>query len=385
MVVSKSGINETQYSISRKWYDDLRFLKQIAGFFGQHQQFIKLKFQTINKRLRGETDIFNIMQDRFAQKWLSSIQNIAKAFLAGVKKMNKVDPITGEFSIGPFTVVNSVGLSDQEAKPYLDCLKKASSLIPSKYAYGRALLVTTKELGKGGGAAAYYNVANDVLAILTDVKSNHVVYSICHEIGHRVDNKDQKAHLAMMNLYREITGGSSQISIKSLNNYSKDLSFLIEREFLLKDLIEGTKVGDEVKKTRAKIKRFWATETTNIQLFARENGFDPLPEFKFRMMIYKLYVSKKKVTREQQSFLDGIMDAEGSLKRISEILVSLRKVYESHELLTLLYETLRNQGQDYFPTNYSKTDPQEFFAECFATYCMKNPLHPDIQSIMENI
>lgn len=47
-------------------------------------------------------------------------------------------------------------------------------------------------------------------------------------------------------------------------------------------------------------------------------------------------------------------------------------------------DSFKGLPEELFPSSYSKTDPCEFFAESFTTYCEKKALHPQVQELMED-
>jgi hypothetical protein len=387
---TQSGQNETRYSPNDQWeLQDKRTMLQVAGLFRHHQRHLPIKFQTIHKRLNdfaGPINLFGKFGN--AEKWLKNIRNTAKALIKALENFISAPQAKYEYQVGKCTLVNKVGFTEDEVRPYVDMLKEAVSHVPPKYAYGEVKLATRKEVKHGGRTAAYYSESDDSMSIITDSADPNPVRSICHEFAHRIHRQNPEAYEKMLDIYDVATGSTDTLDLKDLLQFSKELAFLIHSDRISKAFNKNLEVVNAIAKAITTLDRFWKTEMRKLKSYCKKYKVKPLTDARFRRLIQKLTEGKGRYTNVQQQFIFDLTRANAEPKPsryFYDVWRRLEQKYSVHKMYTTLAKATASNNQGYFPTSYSRRDTREFFAESYAEFCMGGTLHPDVKAVMESI
>jgi len=374
-----------------EWEKDRRALFIVTGFFEDKQGFLPLKLQTIAKRLGG------IRRNPFSgpvnlifgfglkpEKWLKGIVSLARGFLKSIKQWKKrgVDLPTN-FNVSGFNVVNAASLTAAQLKPFLDYVKKAAKYVPANVLYGDLRVTTKKELPKQARTLAYYNKSADTMSLIVDAKDAHPVYSIAHELGHRVEHKFFKNMREMVELYRE--GGGKGIEQNDVFEFS-DALWKMSSSAHMDDIAAVIKEQDSELFERVKgIVRAIAAKYDEIMHTVRKLGKTygvKIPSSKrlqgtIAKWIFSFSDGKDKLFRD---FTSAGVDIRS---HVIGWLYELQKIHDVNQLVADIMRSTSSESGGLFPTPYSRTDVDEFFAENYVAYKMGKKVHPKVAELLK--
>lgn len=386
------------------WYADQRVLKIAAGFFADKQSFMPLKAGTLFNRIEKfgpyklqdyKRDDPNNYYNKYGVEWMESIQSTANTFIKALNKWEKAlskgggeHAIQGEFKLGPYQVLNMGGYSAKVVDPILKLLEEADTKISSKLQYGIIRLTTSKE-NRGNNTLAFYQPSLDIISLLVDkAHAGHPVQSIVHEFGHRLWYKFMSS--AQKQEVAEVYRNSRPVRITK-----KEMEeFLYEagREGKLPFIITYTakthpKLLEPAMEAAQKVYHYFGVLSKQVADMGRKYGIEPPSEDKIRRLLtMTLYINYRWEKDPFLGPLDRAMKMDGSAfviwfnKEINENLN--RKIMPMTELRWLVDEYAVNE-KNLYPTEYSKQDVEEFFAENYMAYCLGLPMGETMQNLLK--
>jgi len=373
--------------ISDRWEKDKKLFMIATGFFLDRQKYLPTKVQTIDKRLDkfGPIRLFETFSGE-DKKWLKGIVSLAKGFIGSIKKWVKAEKsgdVPNEFKFGPFTVKNFAALTKDELKPFLDVIKKGMSKVPDMYTHGELWITTKKELGRGN-TVAYYMTSKDAIAILTDVNDPELVYSFVHEIGHRAEKLRLSVSEELNEIYEEV--GGSEVDQRTIFKLVRGIFVGSLNKKIMKSLSGNKEVLARINTLLQNVDSFYGKKAKEL---IEDVGNGEIGKSVSIQVVMKALASSIKsilqggrIDSKMQKFLQMFPEEE-LMKWLKDLANEHLRTFKLHDVVDDIYDAVGGKVGDIFPTNYSKTDFAEFFAEVFAHYAFGKPLNPKVEQAIK--
>lgn len=386
----------TNYTGNGKKEKIKKALNIAASFFADKQELLPFKISTIKSRISNIWLLEMGMQHPDTQRYIKGLVSMVSGFIKAIDKYKSTLNQHGESSIkkeyelddesiGKMKVINVAGLPHDIAERWINFIKKATKYIDSFLVYGEVRLSTSKEL-RGSRTLAHYMPQFDNVSIVTDKKDQDAVWSLVHEFGHRYWFKflsnDKKTEI--IRIFNSLKKGSF-LSTKQILDGAMAYMFNIQQNSpLAKPLYEleqkNVEIASEIKTAVSRLKREFDYALDKFRLLDSENNTSFFSEYTDEKLTYilaeiigsyKLPEKFKLIPREMR-FEIGI------------IIKDLAKAEDA--VLSPLYYRIKNftTDKDAFPSEYSKTDHLEFFAENYAAYKLGKPISSAMKEVFES-
>lgn len=294
--------------------DEAKKLKNLQGWL-----------RTVERRTRPNLfdDAERIRDVQIAvSMYLEDLEGALKSIVRSGPRIEGYAKIERKVQHGPYTIINNFGFRPEEIAEPLQVLDDATRAIQSAgfgaFAYGDVLLQTTK----AGWAGMYRDSSDDIQLNVTARHRFDSVYTLVHELGHRVWHK-------------QLSGAQ-------------------------RDAYEDAYVGNAKPIPLAQREAFWTA--------LEGSDFDPkrargsLPK-DLQGVFSEYWKDRTKVTLAP------------TVKGVSE---NRDMFYRGFVLPRTRYYLIDRVGIASV-TDYGATKVEEDFAEVFAHYCLGKPLTPDAQ------
>lgn len=374
---------------NKQWDKDFRAFMVALGFFSERQKFLPMAVSELENIFKKTPDILNTPKQ--ANKWLPLVTNAANEFVKSIDSWedavlenSKENFIQKEFNFFGYKIKNHAALTDEELKPYLDIIKKGTKFIDSKLAYGTIRITTSKEVHETNGEKylAVYIASSDTMNLLVDRSPIDAVKTFIHEMGHRLWSKFISRNIRT-DVYRLFKNNQENIvDSVSVKAAFADVMFNGAGGGNYKAFIDRFPRAKEVVQEKVTQLEEWIDKFTDESyILASDNGL----ELEEKELIKKS-ISAVLVFSNAKYLTNGLLNLyqkdEKFPKKLEEWSKIKHKIFTSNELTNLIVESESGE-KNLFPSVYSKSSVEEFFAENYAYYKLGKPISQSMETILK--